>query len=336
MFIKKDQHIMKLTKRSIQGRDLQKRKTINQYSFVQDLGKGTYAKVKLAVCGEKKEQFAIKIFDREVLKKKKNAGQGGQEGDKFFHYLYEDVMQEIEIMKSLNHPNVVRMHEMIDDEEDQNLFIVLDYAAKGELLSFNEESSTFYNKHSNNKQSLDEIQSPEVRLQYEGHIRNIMRDLVNGLEYVHSQGIIHRDLKPQNILVDENDVVKIADFGVAMKLKQENDIIQGQAGTYHFMSPECCKKKDPNGYSGKASDIWSLGVILYILIKRKLPFESTGAGNKQSIELAEKINSGIYEEPKNISPHLSDLLRKLLQVEVKDRIDMESIKKHPFMTNSQN
>lgn len=330
---KKDRHQTKTTKRSIQGKDLQKRKTINQYSFIKDLGKGSYAKVKLAVCGEKKDKYAIKIFDKESLKKMKNIVEG--RGGVAFHNLFENVMQEMEIMKTLDHLNVIRMHEIIDDEEDQNLFIVLDYAAKGELLRFNEEKGYFFNPLLN----ID-AEGVEKNLDdpaYEKYIRKVMRDLVNGLEYVHSQGIIHRDLKPENLLVDDKETVKIADFGVAIKLENPNDDrVRGSAGTNHFMSPECCMKlKDDNdGYSGKKSDIWSLGVCLYVLVHLKLPFIGTGGGNKQIMDLFEKICEGTYEKSKKLSDSLSDLLSRLLCVDADARIDMESIKKHPFMTNT--
>ena len=329
----KDRHETKTTKRSIQGRDLQKRKTINQYSFVRDLGKGSYAKVKLAVCGEKKDQYAIKIFDKDSLKKIKNIveSRGGMQ----YHNLYENVMQEMRIMKCLNHQNVIRMHEIIDDEEDQNLFIVIDYAAKGELLNFNEEKQSFFNPLLNiHQEDVDKnLDDPS----YERFIRKIMRDLVNGLEYIHSQGIIHRDLKPENILVDENETVKIGDFGVAVKLDNPNDDrVRGSAGTDYFMSPECCVKlkDDKEGYSGKKSDIWSLGVCLYVLIHLKLPFIGVGGANKAKMDLFDKICIGSFEKSKKLSDGLSDLLSRLICVDAEARIDMESIKKHPFMTNS--
>lgn len=329
--IKKSSRETKITTRSIQGRDINKRKTINQYSFLEDLGKGSFAKVKLAVCGEKKNMFAIKIFDKEKLKKDVKVTVT-KDGKKEYTNAYDNVKEEIEIMKCLDHPNVIKMHEVIDDEEDQNMFIVLDYAAKKQLLNFNNESNEFFNN------TFEEIMhKPSIsESDYEKGIRHVMRNLVNGLEYIHNQGIIHRDLKPENILVDGENVVKIADFGVALKLADpNNDKITGSNGTLYFMSPECCKKLDDeeDGYSGKASDIWSLGVCLYALITKKLPFVGRGGAN-QITEVSEAITNQEYPKPEGISSGLEDLLAKLLAKDAKQRIDMEGIKKHSFMTNS--
>ena len=144
-------------------------------------------------------------------------------------------------------------------------------------------------------------------------------------------------MKPENILVDENDIVKIADFGVAYKLKDpKNDIITGSEGTDYFMSPECCQKQGSEGYSGKASDIWSLGIILYTLITNKVPFVGTGAGQNQKMNTYELIINAKYPEIPILQSHqqLAELLRKLLEKDAKKRIDMEGIKKHPFMTKT--
>lgn len=333
MLGKNRNHIMKTTKRSIQGRDIQKRKTINQYSFVKNLGAGSYAKVKLAVCGEKKEEYAIKIFNKEQLKKNKVlVYEKGDQDQPVYHSLFDNVMQEIDIMQKLDHPNVIRMHEMIDDEEDKNLFLVIDYAANGQLLAFNEDTGKFYRK---SREGADGP-SPSEQTEPEKYIQSVMRDCVNGLEYIHSLGIIHRDLKPHNILVDQNGVVKLADFGVAIKLDNpDNDIIRGSAGTSHFMSPECCSKqeKKSDGYSGRKSDIWSLGVILYILITMELPWVGVGFGPNQNVDLTNKITTKPYPPPKQkISPALENLLARLLDKNADTRIDMEGIKKHPFMT----
>ena len=329
---KKEEHKTKRTSRSIQGRDLLKRKTINQYSFIKNLGKGSFAKVKLAECGEKKEKFAIKIFDRDELNKRMMPDKDGDK--KKMHTLMKNVMDEIDIMSSLNHPNVIRIHEIINDPDDKSLFIVMEYAAKGELLSFNEETGRFYKTGKDDKE-LEKEQVMDTT-EREREIRRIMRELVNGLEYVHSKGIIHRDLKPENLLVDEKGIVKIADFGVAHQLKDpSNDMIHGSIGTNYFMSPECCQKLSENGYSGKASDIWSLGVCLYVLITMKLPFVGSGSGNNQMMDLFEKIANSQYEPPKNTSTNLSELLSKLLEKKAENRITIDEIKKHPFMTGNQ-
>lgn len=126
------------------------------------------------------------------------------------------------------------------------------------------------------------------------HILKILRDCINGLEYLHNVvGIVHRDIKPQNILLchflkdnKADFVAKICDFGVSEKLEKpfdEHDMMTKTAGTYHFFPPECC---DPNIeiYSGKAADIWALGVSFYCILFNQLPFwNEENQGNEFSI-----------------------------------------------------
>ena len=156
---------------------------------------------------------------------------------------------------------------------------------------------------------------------------------------VHAIGIIHRDIKPQNILEDDKGNIKLgtflkiylkADFGVANKCEPNSTTISGSEGTYHFMAPETLTRKDPNGYCGKKSDIWSLGVCLYCFIFLELPFfENSLKGLIDSIiqkplEISNK---------REISPELKDLLEKIQTKDAGERLQLEDIKKHPWFLN---
>lgn len=226
-------------------------------------------------------------------------------------------MREIEIMKYLDQANVVRIHEVIDDEDDQNLFIVMDCCGRGQIVDWNDEKGGFFLTRKREFGYLTEIE-----------LRVIMRDCINGLEYIHNMGVIHRDLKPQNILEDDKGVTMLADFGVAAKCDPKNTIITGSEGTYHFMSPECLKQKSSEGYDGKKSDIWSLGVCLYSFVFFELPFfDDNLKGLIDTIVLSPlKISL-----KRKISPELKDLLEKILNKDPSVRLSLEEIKKHPWI-----
>lgn len=155
-------------------------------------------------------------------------------------------------------------------------------------------------------------------------------------------GIIHRDLKPENILIDEKGTIKISDFGVSILSEDpENDLIKGTEGTRHYCSPECLGLTGQELYSGKASDIWSLGVCLYVYTFLKLPFstnitaskvtgpdgeETTQATKKPGniMNLFEMIKQGNFTlHDREISENLSKLINELLKVDASERIKID-------------
>lgn len=173
-------------------------------------------------------------------------------------------------MKKLRHKNVVRLHEVIDDDETDKLYMsklysVIDYCANGPILDWDPELQRFVSPWNSDSEISEEL------------IRTIFRDSISGLEYcnvyiVHSFNIVHRDIKPQNILLDSSEIAKIGDFGQA-QIFEESDILNATMGTYHFFPPECCIPES-TGFSGKAADIWAIGLTLYALIYKRLPFSA--------------------------------------------------------------
>lgn len=114
---------------------------------------------------------------------------------------YDLVIKEIDIMKSLNHPNVIRLHEVINPPNEEDLLLVIDYAKYGEIMSWNEETHKFVPC------------SPDNEYFTEREIQKLARDIVRGIDYLHKKKIIHRDIKPQNIFLDENGIAEIGDYG---------------------------------------------------------------------------------------------------------------------------
>lgn len=206
--------------------------------------------------------------------------------------MVKTITNEFEILKKLTHENIIVLHETYYDKENKNIFLVLEYYSLGDLSKF-----------LNNK-SLKE-----------SYTKKYMKQLSNGLEYLYNNDIIHRDLKPQNILVSNNYVLKITDFGFARYI--DNDIIiKTICGSPMYMAPEIIKYKKYNN----TSDLWSVGIIMYEMLFGVTPFKSSNF-----IELIRDINKFRFSIPLkfNISIECRELLYGLLQKKPEQRIKWE-------------
>lgn len=171
---------------------------------------GSYGKIKLAKRLSDGQLFAIKCYNKVLLKKKLLALKKG--------VAYDNVVREINIMKRLNHPNIVKLFEVIDDPNDDKIYMVMEYVKGGPVMNVQVESEPL----------------PEEKA------KKYFCDVVKGLEYMHSKQIIHRDIKPDNLLVSEDDTVKICDFSVSQMFDQPDDRLTYSAGSPVFLAPELC------------------------------------------------------------------------------------------------
>jgi len=208
---------------------------INEYAVGKILGQGAYGIVYKAFSPTEQGDVAIKVLNRSVLGRKK-VGKGTA---------LDSVFKEIGVMKQLRHPNCVQLYEVIDDIDHHCMYLVMEFVAGGDL-----------NYPITQKQTVTEDK-----------MRRWMRDSVVGLEYLHSYSILHRDIKPENILWDEkNQMAKLADFGVSSISEggQHKDYVKATAGTPAFFAPEMCgdDKTGAKVYSGRAADVWALGVCV--------------------------------------------------------------------------
>ncbi|KAF2847261.1 Pkinase-domain-containing protein [Plenodomus tracheiphilus IPT5] len=220
---------------------------------------------------------------------------------------FELIKEEIAIMKKLNHPNLVTLIEVLDDPDEDSLYMVMEMCKKGVVMQV----------------GLEERADPYS----EEQCRCWFRDMILGLEYLHAQGIIHRDIKPDNCLVTEEDVLKIVDFGVSEMFDKEGEMKTAKsAGSPAFMPPELCVAKHGH-VSGRAADIWSMGCTLYCLLFGRIPFERTGM-----IELYQSIRTDPIELDSDCNDELKDLLQKLMEKDPQKRITMEEIREHPWVT----
>ncbi|KAL2770974.1 NUAK family SNF1-like kinase 2 [Daubentonia madagascariensis] len=250
----------------------------HRYEFLETLGKGTYGKVKKARENSGR-LVAIKSIRKDKIKDEQD----------LMH-----IRREIEIMSSLNHPHIIAIHEVF--ENSSKIVIVMEYASRGDLYDYISE-----------RQRLSERDA-----------RHFFRQIVSAVHYCHQNGIVHRDLKLENILLDANGNIKIADFGLS-NLYHQGKFLQTFCGSPLYASPEIVNGKP---YTGPEVDSWSLGVLLYILVHGTMPFD--GQDHKT---LVKQISNGAYREP----PKPSDacgLIRWLLMVNPTRRATLEDVASH--------
>jgi serine/threonine protein kinase len=171
----------------------------------------------------------------------------------------DNVYREINILKNLNHENIIKIFEVIHDDDHGKIYIVMENCNKGSLMSWDTKENKFVIKWTEGRVS-EEV------------LRHIFRQIVYGVYYLHMQLIVHFDLKPQNILLTDDLSVKISDFDRAFNLVT-SDFLLKNPGTYQFFPPESISSASYNSsYRCKAVDMWSLGLILYTLVYNVLPF----------------------------------------------------------------
>ncbi len=223
------------------------------------------------------------------------------------------IRREIAILKKCQHPNVVKLKEVIDDPKSRKIYLALEYMEGGEIIWREDDDSN----------------QPILTLQ---DSRNIFRNIVSGLDYLHYQGIIHRDIKPANLLLSKDHIVKISDFGVSYfnqnNLKEEMDKeLAETAGTPAFFAPELCSSiENITTCITKSIDIWALGVTLYCFIFGQCPFTAN-----TEFELFDIIPTQPLSFPFQISDTLQDLLLKLLEKDPLKRITLDEVKHHPWV-----
>jgi len=218
------------------------------------------------------------------------------------------IREEVAIMKKLNHPNLVQLIEVLDDPEEDSLYMVMEMCRKGVVM----------------KVGLGETAEPYS----EEACRHLFRDLILGVEYLHAQGVIHRDIKPDNLLLCEDDVLKVVDFGVSQMFEKADEMRTAKsAGSPAFLPPELCGRH--GDVSGKAADIWSMGVSLYCLRYGGIPFNREGM-----LEMYEAIKTEQPSIPEDENPDLVDLFRRILEKDPEKRIKMSMLREHPWVTKN--
>ena len=256
-------------------------KRVGKYEIGRTLGEGTFGKVKQAINVETGEKVAIKILDKEKIQQQAMGDQ---------------IKKEINVMKMVKHRHVVNLNEVLASKT--KIFIVLELVTGGELFDKIVAAGRFD----------------------ESTARKYFRQLISGVDYCHRQQVCHRDLKPENLLLDEFELLKISDFGLSALYgtDQDSTLLKTTCGTPNYVAPEVLAD---NGYSGFAADIWSCGVILYVLLAGFLPFDEPAMS-----VLFRKIMKGDFTYPMWFSKPAKELLGMIMRTDPKQRATIAQIK----------
>ncbi|GKV20796.1 hypothetical protein SLEP1_g30863 [Rubroshorea leprosula] len=255
-----------------------------KYELGRLLGCGAFAKVYHARDIRTGQSVAIKVINKKKLSSSS---------------LMSNIKREISIMSRLNHPYIVKFHEVLATKS--KIYFVMEIVKGGELFA----------KVAKGRLSEDLS-------------RKYFQQLISAVGYCHARGIFHRDLKPENLLVDDEGNLKVSDFGLSAVTEQirPDGLLHTLCGTPAYVAPEILTKR---GYDGAKVDVWSCGVILFVLNAGFLPFNDPNL-----MMLYKKIYTGVFRCPKWISPDLKRFLRRLLDTNPDTRITVDEILKDPW------
>ncbi|KAM7265253.1 hypothetical protein ACFE04_002936 [Oxalis oulophora] len=258
---------------------------LGKYEVGRTVGEGTFAKVKYAKNTLTGLSVAIKVMDKATILKNR---------------MVDQIKREISIMKIVRHPNIVGLHEVL--ASPTKIYIVLEFVSGGELFD----------------KIVHQKRLPE------NEARRFFQQLIDAVTHCHDKG-------PENLLVDASGNLKVSDFGLSALPQQGVALLYTTCGTPNYLSPEVITDSGTNdvlaqkGYDGAAADIWSCGVILYVLLAGYLPFNEADLAS-----LYQKISAAEFVCPFWFSPEATSLIQKILDPNPKTRIKIEGIKKYPW------
>eukprot|EP01064_Diplonema_japonicum_P006276 TRINITY_DN1418_c3_g1_i1.p1 TRINITY_DN1418_c3_g1~~TRINITY_DN1418_c3_g1_i1.p1 ORF type:complete len:428 (+),score=73.79 TRINITY_DN1418_c3_g1_i1:72-1355(+) len=264
-------------------------RVVGGYEVGKTLGKGTFSKVKLGTDIKTGAEVAVKVIHKERM---------AQED------LEEQVLREISVTKLLRHDNIVKVLEVFQTQK--YLFLVMELVTGGMMYTKLLHAGRFREDES----------------------RKYFHQLVLGVKYCHNQGIAHRDLKLENLLLTEDDVIKISDFGLANLqpgTAEEGDaLLRTVCGTPNYVAPEVINANH-QGYNGMAADVWSSGILLYVMHAGMLPFDHSDID-----VLFKLIESSDYQVPQWFSPEVCELISKMLTKSALHRISLDEVIQDPW------
>ena len=255
---------------------------ISYYEIGKIIGKGAYSVVKICKNKITQEKFAMKIYEKKNLKD---------------HIIKKCISKEIEILKKLNHPNIVKLYDTIYTDK---YILLIQELVNGKSLR------DYYNLEIRNQKNISENKLKLLTI--------IFKQILSAFDYIHRKGIAHRDIKLENILLTKNNEIKIIDFGFGM-YNPRNTLQNFFCGTPNYMAPEIILKKE---YNGQKADIWSLGILIYKLFCADFPFKG-----KNQKELYNQIIKGKFKIKDYVPESVKIIIEKMIKVKPNQRISCE-------------
>ncbi|KAF0290958.1 Serine/threonine-protein kinase stk11 [Amphibalanus amphitrite] len=270
-------------------------KVVGRYIFGDLLGEGSYGKVKECMDKDTLERRAVKIFKRRKLRRKMNGEQ--------------NLQREIRLLKRLRHPNILRLFDVLHNDEKQKIYMILEFCV------------------CQLKEMLDRAHEKRFPV-WQAH--RYFVQLITGLEYLHSQAVVHNDIKPANLLLTADMTLKISDLGTAEELDRfrRSDEISVSQGSPAFQPPEIASGSD--AFPGFKVDVWSSGVTLYNFVTGQYPFEG-----ETVFKLFDNIAKAEFDIPDMVGPSLASLLRGMLHKEPEKRLGIFEIQQHDWVRKKQ-
>lgn len=249
---------------------------IGNYKLLKTIEKGKFGVVRLGKHILTGEKVAIKVINK--LQQKQRT--------------LDEILREVEIMKRLDHPNIIKVFQTIDTED--NFYIIMEYASNGDLF---------------HRLDLGRMDEKEAREKF--------TQILSAVRYCHDeQNVIHRDLKPDNVLLDEQNNIKIADFGLSEEFVP-GKMLNTFCGTPEYMAPEVFQGQK---FDGPKVDVWSLGVMLYEMLTDTIPFPGSSWP-----DIIQSVLRGKYYVPEYISSDCRNLLSKMLVLDPNNRATIDVI-----------
>lgn len=269
------------------------------YTLSRTLGEGSYAKVKMAEYATpdgRKERYACKVIDKRKSPK---------------DFIHKFMPRELDIIRKLDHESVVKVKSVF--EFDSRVFIFMDWAENGDLLS--------YIKRNGPQKNLD--------------AKRIFSDLCSGIAYCHSIDVVHRDMKCENLLITKENRVKIADFGFARYCTDPTTgrrvLSRTYCGSAAYAAPEILKG---NPYNPKMYDVWSMGCVLFIIVCASMPFDDNNMRKMLKAQVEKKIHF-----PTRVRGQISELCKKLilrmLEVDITRRATVDQCLRSEWLTTDE-